>query len=91
MRDLKRNLSIYITGKVKKGKRFYKIIDGTAPLKKAHVFFEGTVKNEGNSPNDYKRMGEQTQIQFKRWIIENQQEVESFYIKQIPVKDYQLI
>lgn len=81
MEDLQSNLKYFLTDEVENGQRKYKIVDGTKPLKEAHVFFEGTVKDLGNSESAFEDMGKAALRGYCDWYAKNRRKVKAFYTK----------
>lgn len=73
------NLKTLITDEVNLNQRVYKIIDGTQPLKTAHVFHRGVVTNRGNSDEDLEKMGEEAHVNYCEWYAKNRNIVQKYY------------
>lgn len=77
--NLQNNLKYFLTDEVKNNQRTFKIVDGTQPLKEAHIFYTGVVTNWGNTNNDFKRMSKELSRFFCNWWAKNRNEVRNYY------------
>ncbi|MCD8425576.1 hypothetical protein LNJ40_09735 [Tenacibaculum dicentrarchi] len=78
--NLQNNLKFFLTEKTEKKEdgiyRIYRIVDGTAKINEAHVFFEGTVK-EASVEQMYKEM----QSYYCDWYADNRAEIRKYYAR----------
>lgn len=77
--NLQNNLKYFLTDEVKNNQRIFKIVDGTQPLKEAHVFYTGVVTDWGESNEDFKRMSEELKTNYCDWWAKNRNEVRKYY------------
>ena len=71
MDNLQDNLKCLITDEVINGQRIFKLVDGTKPLKTAHVFDTVKVKNLGNTEKDEIAMGKIANENYCAWYAKN--------------------
>lgn len=76
---IQNNLKYLLTDQVKNGMRVYNIVDGTQPLKTAHVFFSSTVKNLGNTTKAKEQMADAMQQDYCEWYAKHRHEVLDYY------------
>lgn len=77
--NFQNNLKTFITNEVIKNERVFKIVDGTQPLKEAHVFLEGKVPNLGETDEDYKKMGIEVNKSYCDWYAKNRNAIRKYY------------
>lgn len=77
--NLQDNLKTFITAEVIDNERVFKIVDGTQPLKDAHVFLVGKVPNLGETDEDFRKMGIEAHKNYCDWYAENRNVIRKYY------------
>lgn len=78
--NLQSNLKYFITEEVQDSKRVFKIVDGTHfPMKEAHVFHKGFVKDLGESEQAFIEMGKEAEKEYCDWYAKNCNKIRLFY------------
>ncbi len=79
-KNSQKNLNCLLTAKVARGKRLFKIVDGTChPIRDAHVFYQGYIKNLGETMSAFVVMGKTIEAFYRNWYRKNRHLVINFY------------
>ena len=78
--DVQRNVKCFLTPKVIKGKRVFKIIDGLQyPMSDAHVFHQGYTPDLGETIDAFITMGKAIENDYCHWYALHKQEIHNYY------------